>query len=246
MNTQFWLILLSAIAPALILLAYILIRDRKCPEPFKMIALGVVYGISSVFLDFVILALPNDLGLLDFNAQSMGGAIANALFCAGLPEEAAKMLMLWLLIRKNPYFDEYMDGIVYAVCIGMGFAGTENVLYLLSNIDTWQTVAISRALLTIPEHFCLAVLMGYFFAIAFFNSNKRWYYALAYLVPMIFHTAYDACLFVNNIPLRDFSFVAFFIFILGFVFAIRFSRKAIRLHLATDDTKNIPIVQQEP
>lgn len=38
--------------------------------------------------------------------------------------------MLWLLLRNNPYFDEHFDGIVYAVCIGMGFAAIENVLYL--------------------------------------------------------------------------------------------------------------------
>lgn len=243
MNTQLWLVILAAVLPALILLAYILIRDRKCPEPFKKIALGVGFGVLSVLLDFIILALPDALGFLDFNAQSVGGAIAKAFFCAGLPEEAAKMLMLWLLIRKNPYFDEYMDGIVYAVCIGMGFAGAENILYLFSNIDVWQSVAVSRAFLAIPEHFCLAVLMGYFVAIASFNPNKRWYYALAYLVPVIFHTTYDACLFINNIPLRDFSFFAFIIFILGFVFAIRFSRKAIRKHLTADDSKNASIVQ---
>lgn len=243
MNSQLWLVILAAVLPALILLAYILIRDRKCPEPFKMIAEGVGFGVLSVLLDFIILALPDALGLLDFNMESTGGAIAKAFFSAGLPEEAAKMLMLWLLIRKNPYFDEYMDGIVYAVCIGMGFAGAENILYLFSDMDAWQTIAISRALLAIPEHFCLAVLMGYFFAIAFFNPKKRWCYALAYLVPVIFHTTYDACLFVTNIPFRGFGFVVFIIFILGFVFAIRFSRKAIRKHLATDDSKNAPIIQ---
>lgn len=238
MNTQIWLVILSAVLPALILLVYIFARDRKCPEPIKMIALGVGYGILSVLLDIIILALPDALGFLDFNAQSVGGAIAKAFFCAGLPEEAAKMLMLWLLIRKNPYFDEYMDGIVYAVCIGMGFAGTENILYLFSNIDAWQSVAVSRAFLAIPEHFCLAVLMGYFFAIAYFTPNKRWYYALAYLVPVVFHGVYDACLFINNIPLRDFSFVALIIFIIGFVFAIRLSRKAIRKHLENDTNNN--------
>ena len=36
---------------------------------------------------------------------------------------------MWLVLRRNPHFDERMDGIVYAVCVGLGFAAVENVMY---------------------------------------------------------------------------------------------------------------------
>ena len=52
-----------------------------------------------------------------------------------IPEEIAKLFMLWLLLRKNSYFDEHLDGIVYAVCISLDFAGIENVSYMLSDMD---------------------------------------------------------------------------------------------------------------
>ena len=92
------------------------------------------------------------------------GALWNAFVGAAMPEEATKLLMLWLLLRRNKYFDERFDGIVYACCIGMGFAGTENVLYLFGNIENWQSVAVSRAIFAVPGHFMFAVAMGYFYS----------------------------------------------------------------------------------
>ena len=49
---------------------------------------------------------------------SIFDAFADAFLLAAIPEELAKLIMLWLLLRKNPHFDEKFDGIVYAVCIG--------------------------------------------------------------------------------------------------------------------------------
>ena len=57
---------------------------------------------------------------------SFAEAVGDAFFLAAIPEEVAKLFMLWLLLRKNPFFDEHFDGIVYAVCVGLGFAGFEN------------------------------------------------------------------------------------------------------------------------
>ena len=48
-------------------------------------------------------------------------AVGDAFLLAAIPEEVAKLFMLWLLLRKNPFFDEHFDGIVYAVCVGLGF-----------------------------------------------------------------------------------------------------------------------------
>lgn len=250
MNIQFWLIILAALTPAVILLIYILIKDRHHPEPFKQIAKGFGFGGISILLVLIVVGIPDQLGLFHFNAPTVLNAINQAFLMAAFPEEAAKMLMLWLLLRKNPFFDEHMDGIVYAVCVGMGFAATENIMYLFSNIDEWQTVAFGRAFLSIPEHFCVAVIMGYFFAIAFFNPTKRWCYALAYLVPVLLHGVYDACLMINSIPFIGMSSVVNLLFLGSFIFAIWYSKKAIKKHLSTDytpqpvDTKDAILPQE--
>lgn len=233
MDTSFWFILLSALAPVVVLMAYVLIKDRKHPEPFKMIVKGFVYGCISVAVALIIVLV---LHLLRPNIieHAFWGAIADAFLNAAIPEEAAKMLMLWLLVRKNPFFDEHMDGIVYAVCIGLGFAAMENIMYLFTNLDSWQEVAVARAFFAIPGHFCFAVMMGYFFVTAFFHSNKRGYFAWAYLVPVLLHGVYDACLEVSEAVAGTSALVIFFI---TFILAIRHSRKAIKNHLALDGTR---------
>jgi RsiW-degrading membrane proteinase PrsW (M82 family) len=42
----------------------------------------------------------------------MAGAAYNAFCMAAIPEEAAKLIMLLLVLRNNRYFDEELDGIV--------------------------------------------------------------------------------------------------------------------------------------
>lgn len=54
---------------------------------------------------------------LDIDAQTYSfplETVADAFLLAAIPEEFAKLFMLWLLLRKNPFFDERFDGIVYA------------------------------------------------------------------------------------------------------------------------------------
>ncbi len=244
---NFWLILVSALAPVLVLTMYILSKDKKRPEPFKQIAKGFGYGCLSVVLTLIVVSgIPSLFGVTtSIELDTTSNAIKHAFFLAAFPEEAAKLLLLWLLLRKNPFFDEHMDGIVYAVCVGMGFAAMENVMYLFEYLDSWQAVAISRAFLAIPGHFCFAVLMGYFFAIAYFNPNKRWFYALAYLVPVLVHGVYDACLMALQVPEFEFWGFAILLFLANFIFAIVYSKKSIRKHLASDDVA-LPVIPSKP
>ena len=105
--------------------------------------------------------------------------------------------MLWLLLRKNPHFDERFDGIVYAVCVGMGFAGIENVMYLIGGLEdgSWIGVGIARALFSVPAHFLFAVLMGYYYSIYHFGidqSTKTKVMILA--APIIAHGIYNGIL----------------------------------------------------
>ena len=118
---------------------------------------------------------------------------------AAIPEELSKLFLLWLFLRKNPYFDERMDGIVYAVCVSLGFAGLENVLYVVMDED-WASVAISRAIFAVPGHFCFGVLMGYFYSLAKFEPQHRMRYsALALLAPIVAHGIYDSLLFIMQV-----------------------------------------------
>lgn len=103
-------------------------------------------------------------------------------------------------LRKNRYFDEKMDGIVYAVCVSLGFAALENIMYLFSNVETFLSVGIARAIFAVPGHFCFGILMGYYYSFAKFypkapEKNK----VLILVAPIIVHGLYDSILFIINV-----------------------------------------------
>lgn len=194
-----YLPLLSALIPAIALLGYICWRDRKSPEPIKQLLKAIALGVLAIPLALAIIYPLQWIGVIPEEYTTIFGAIYDAFMSAAIPEELSKLFLLWLFLRKNPYFDERMDGIVYAVCVSLGFAGLENVLYVLLDED-WASVAISRAIFAVPGHFCFGVLMGYFYSLARFSPSKRsMYMTMAILAPILSHGLYDAILFVIEV-----------------------------------------------
>ena len=98
--------------------------DRYEPEPRTLLAAGLLWGC------FVATAL----ALL---IQGLGGFVVTFTDRQGLElvapvsEEACKGLFLFLLLFwRRGELDGVLDGIVYAGMVGIGFAFTENILYL--------------------------------------------------------------------------------------------------------------------
>ena len=190
------IIILAAVLPALVIVGYIVFRDKNRREPISQVWKGVRYGVGSALLALVVGApfsvLAEMVPVLDYT-ETFWGALYGSFFMAAVPEELAKLLMLYLLLRKNPYFDERMDGIVYAVAVGMGFAGFENILYLFENEEIWGTVGAIRALFSVPGHFCFAVFMGYYYSLAHFDkkNHQELNLFLMLAVPIVLHGVFD-------------------------------------------------------
>lgn len=211
------LLIIAALAPVAVLLWQILRRDAANPEPPRMLAKAFLYGMISTAVTFVLLPFTEALGdLIVLNDTALSVAFKQAFFSAALPEEGAKLLMLWLLLRNNPYFDERFDGIVYAVCVGMGFAAVENVLYLFSNYDSWLSVGIVRALFAVPGHFFDAVIMGYYYSHYHFGTRRNSATkALILAAPVVAHGIYDGILFSYDID-DGVAVVALILFLIFF------------------------------
>lgn len=211
------LLIIAALAPVAVLLWQILRRDAANPEPPRMLAKAFLYGMISTAVTFVLLPFTEALGdLIVLNDTALSVAFKQAFFSAALPEEGAKLLMLWLLLRNNPYFDERFDGIVYAVCVGMGFAAVENVLYLFSNYDSWLSVGIVRALFAVPGHFFDAVIMGYYYSHYHFGTRRNpATKALILAAPVVAHGIYDGILFSYSID-DGVAVVALILFLIFF------------------------------
>lgn len=194
------LIIALALLPIGVLGFYINYKDKEKPEPTKLLLKAFFFGVLSVFVSLCISTPFKVMGLFSDTMANIWDGLSTAFFGAAIPEEIAKFLMLWLVLRNNKYFDEKMDGIVYAVCVSLGFAALENLMYLFQNAETFISVGIVRALISVPGHFCFGVLMGYYFSLARFSpiSQKR-NYTLTLVAPILVHGIFDALLFISNV-----------------------------------------------
>ena len=196
---EFIIIILVAILPAVLLWWYIWKKDQK-KEPTEWLRKATLYGVLICFpVAIVELLISMVLFYPDGSPSTIVGTTVEAFFVAAIPEESFKLLALWLVLKKNPYFDENFDGIVYAVCVGLGFAALENVGYLFNNIDNWMSVALLRSLLTVPGHYAFAVLMGYYYSKYHFVDHSRRTAALVIVAPVLVHGLYDALLMTSMV-----------------------------------------------
>ncbi|MBR1516143.1 MAG: PrsW family intramembrane metalloprotease [Paludibacteraceae bacterium] len=230
-NSQDLLVMISAgILPAILLVAYIYWKDKYQREPISQIVRGFAYGIvaaiGATLLETAI------MWLIGTMPEGTGGALLQAFVVAAIPEEAVKLLMLFLLLRQNPDFDERFDGIVYAVCVSMGFAATENIGYLIAH-QVWVPVAISRAIFAVPGHFLFAVAMGYFYSKLFFDEADIKTALAVFFVPVLLHGTYDFLLFLADAE-PGWSSLIVILFYIFFYRMFKYGRKRIQDHLAND------------
>lgn len=216
-------VFIAGILPAIFLVVFIYWKDKYQREPWKWIGKAFYYGIISaipvVIIELILPKMPN---------TDYGTSAYNAFIGAAVPEECMKMLFFWLLIRKNPFFDERMDGIVYACCVSMGFAGLENIMYMFGNLDSLASVAIIRATLSVPGHFFFAVFMGFYYSLAIFGNqeHRTRNMILALLVPIVLHGAFDFGLMSMQIS-TDTAIFSFIFFIAVCRYCWKYGRRRI-------------------
>lgn len=230
------MIISIALLPILILVYYIYHKDKKSPEPTGQLVKAFFYGILSVPLSFCMSIPLGLIGVFPTEVTSILGSVSTAFFGAAIPEEIAKFIMLWLLLRKNPYFDEKMDGIVYAVFVSLGFAALENIMYIFSNEEAYLSVGIARAIFAVPGHFCFGILMGYYYSLAkFYPKMSKKNKALILAAPIIVHGLYDSILFIINVT-PALSGVLLIVFLVFCHKIWKYGSKSIADHLCRDNS----------
>ena len=223
------ILLISAIFPVVIFLYFVNKKDTE-KEPPKLLAKCFVWGcIASVPVILI------EMLIGSFNGFSPGflHSFYEAFLVAALVEEGMKLLCLYRIAWKHREFDQYYDGIVYAVFVSLGFALVENILYVA---QYGVGVAFMRAILSIPGHGLFGVAMGYFFSLARFSGPKGkkllW---LSFLVPFVFHGLYDFLVMslaeIDNALLMLALFAGF---VLLMVFIWRIGVKYIKNHCNRD------------
>ncbi len=186
-------LLFVALAPVFIIILYVYFRDRYEKEPLylllRALAIGAALAIPVIIVE----------KWLSYPAKAMPPLTATAWMAfvvAGFTEEGFKFLAFYLIIWRNTHFNEKFDGIVYAVFIAMGFAGVENILYV---VQGGIEVGLTRAFTAVPAHALFGVIMGYHLGLAKFYPEQRNRQILqAVLYPILLHGFYDFCLMSQN------------------------------------------------
>ena len=221
-------IILITIAPIFIIIIYIYLKDKYEKEPKRLLfysfLLGAVVSIATTFIIsfFAQLILPlND-------KFSIYQQFIKAFIIVALVEEFSKYIIVRYYAQTKKEFNEPFDGIVYAVMVSMGFAFTENILYV---IDGGFYTAVLRAFTAVPAHATFGVIMGYFLGKAKFSKSKWKFNLLGLFLAMIFHGTYNFFLFISFVP--GIWIGAFVSLIIG----ILLSRKAIKRHQQNSNFK---------
>ncbi len=243
------LLTVAALFPAVALMIYVFVKDRVEKEPLGLLAKLFLFGILAcvpvVLVGTILELIADTVFSVVVSIISLNGIIrsfynfVNAFICVALVEEGTKWLFLFLGTKNNREFDSLFDGIVYAVFVSLGFAALENLLYVFNEDGGWS-VAIMRAVLSVPGHAFFGVLMGYYYSFWHVTdkaamiekvlkkkgvieenipelSSKK-YAFLSLILPVLAHGFFDFCLFEGNIFLVIvyLAFVAFlYVFCIG-------------------------------
>ena len=214
-------LLLFAIAPVLAVIIYIYIQDKYEKEPASLLLISFLLGAIVSILIVIILYLFTGRLLPVTNEFSIWQQFIQAFVVVALAEEFSKYVIVKYFAQTRKAFNEPYDGIIYAVMVSMGFACTENILYVL---EGGFTTGILRAFTAVPAHATFGVLMGYYMGKAKFSKNRIVQNFKGLLLATLFHGAYDFFLFINFIPG---IWIGAFI---SLVIAVILSKKAIKSH----------------
>jgi len=215
------LLILVAILPGLIISYLIYRQDRYKREPKLVLIVCFLLGMLITYPAIKIESWLESFNGTDYNR--LGVLLFTSFIVVALVEELVKFACLYIWPYRHKAFREPIDGIVYSVVIGMGFATLENILYA-DRYDV-QTI-LFRALTAVPAHGVFAVIMGYYIGLAKFDTvNRKTLIAKALFYAVFLHGLYDFFILQNYYEwLMVFATLTLFI---GIYFAILM----IRTHL---------------
>jgi RsiW-degrading membrane proteinase PrsW (M82 family) len=170
--------------PGILWVWYFYKKDRYDPEPKRLIVRDFIWGILIVF---PVSAIEGPFSGFLEKPGSLLVLFLASVFIVGLVEEGAKSLIIYLLHFNHPEFNESIDGIIYGVTVGLGFAAAENLFYTMM---FGYKVGIVRAFLTTLAHASFSGIFGYFLGRAKIDQLKS-YIPVGFGMVVFMHGLYD-------------------------------------------------------
>ena len=171
--------LFFAFVPTFFMAMIIYWLDRYEKEPLALLGAAFFWGAVVAAGGAFIINTVFGIGIYAITGSGDVADQATASLIAPFVEEGLKglaVLMVFLFFRKE--FDSILDGIIYAGITALGFAATENLLYIYGHgyVDgggwsgLWQLVVI-RDLVVAWQHPFFTAFTGIGLAVARLNKN---------------------------------------------------------------------------
>lgn len=188
-------VVLAAILPGVCIATLLAWRGRPLRTLLPALVLGGLACAPALLLERLLTVQPWDMA-------NLGALVAFAFIVVGLVEEGCK-LGAWYLgpARWNRDHTDAYDSVLYAACIGLGFATVENVAYCLHG--GFET-ALTRAFTAVPAHTMFGVLMGVWLGRARLRRAVGWsteHLVLSgFVLAVVAHGVYDVLAFQSSTP----------------------------------------------
>ena len=167
------------------------------------------------------------------DSGGLGYLLLENFIAVALVEELCKRWPVRRFAWNHPAFDYRFDAVVYCVFSTLGFAALENILYVA---QFGLSVAVPRALLSVPGHFFFAVYMGIYLGEAKRAERegegflRDRFLRESILVPVLLHGFWDFSLSVDS----PWMTAAFYAFVLVFFLSANH-----RLRAASEDDQQL-------
>lgn len=174
----FLVALLFAFVPAFLMATFIYWLDRYEKEPVILLGAAFFWGAVVAALAAFVINTVFGMGVYALTGSSDVADQTTASLIAPFVEEAVKGLAVLIVFAAfRSEFDSILDGIIYAGITALGFAATENVLYIYQNgylengwTGLWQLVFI-RDLVVAWQHPFFTAFTGIGIAVARLHKN---------------------------------------------------------------------------
>ena len=163
----------------------------------------IFFGAGMVITPFVWFIENYFINLLQININTTLPLFISAFVYLGIAgiEELAKFFSAALVLRKNKYFDEAINVMIYLIVLALGFVVVENYLVtyqeFVSNgrlLPTFQIITL-RFIGVNLLHVLSSGIIGFFWALKLVSGKKR-YLGIGLILGILLHWAFNIALII--------------------------------------------------
>jgi RsiW-degrading membrane proteinase PrsW (M82 family) len=206
--------------PIALWLIFFLWQDIKKPEPLRWI--GILFLLGMAITPFVWFVENYFINLLHIDINNTLPLLISAFIYLGVAgiEELAKFFSAALFLKKNKYFDEAIDAMIYLIVLGLGFAVVENILIFYQGISSGEHFLATFQVTTLRFvganllHALSSGIIGFFWALKLATGKKK-YLGIGLILGILLHWAFNVA--IINLGGNAVFLISLILFLVGIV-----------------------------